>query len=108
MILGLVLMLLIVGLLIVYSSSFALGILAFDNPNYFVFRQAIWAAIGVAGMLVLMRIDYRWLRAISPLLMLIAIVGLVAVLVPGLGLARNGAQRWTSLRPRPGPPSELA
>ena len=101
-------MLLIVGLLIVYSSSFALGILAFDNPNYFVFRQAIWAAIGVAGMLVLMRIDYRWLRAISPLLMLVAIVGLVAVLVPGIGLERNGAQRWISLGPLTGQPSEFA
>ncbi|MCI0890643.1 MAG: putative lipid II flippase FtsW, partial [Chloroflexi bacterium] len=76
--------------------------------NYFVFRQAIWAAIGVAGMLVLMRIDYRWLRAISPLLMLVAIVGLVAVLVPGIGLERNGAQRWLSLGPLTGQPSEFA
>ena len=101
-------MLLVVGLLIVYSSSFAVGILAFDNANYFVFRQAIWAAIGVAGLLMLMRIDYRWLRAISPLLMLVAIVGLVAVLVPGIGLERNGAQRWISLGPLTGQPSEFA
>ena len=101
-------MLLVVGLLIVYSSSFALGILAFDDANYFVFRQAVWAAIGVAGLLVLMRIDYRWLRAISPLLVLAAIVGLVAVLVPGIGLERNGAQRWISLGPLTGQPSEFA
>ena len=100
--------LLVVGLLVVYSASFALGILAFDDANYFVFRQAIWAAIGVAGLLALMRIDYRWLRAISPLLMLVAIVGLVAVLVPGIGLERNGAQRWLSLGPLTGQPSEFA
>ena len=67
--LGLVVGLVVVGLLVVYSSSFALGLLAFDDANYFVFRQAIWAFIGLVAMVVLMRLDYRLLRAISPLLM---------------------------------------
>ena len=109
LILGLVLGLVVLGLLIVYSSSFALGLLAFNDPNYFVARQTVWAAIGVALMVVFMRIDYRWLRTISPLLMLVAIIGLVAVLVPGIGLERNGAQRWIALGPLPPlQPSEFA
>ncbi len=108
MILGLVLALLVLGLLLVYSSSFALGILAFDNANYFVMRQGLWAVVGVAAMLALMRFDYDWLRAVSPLLMLVAIIGLVAVLVPGIGLERNGAQRWISFGPLSGQPSEFA
>ena len=36
------------GLIAVYSASFALGALAFNDANYFVIRQAIWAAIGIA------------------------------------------------------------
>ncbi|MCH7718702.1 MAG: putative lipid II flippase FtsW [Chloroflexi bacterium] len=109
MILGLVLGLVVLGLLMVYSSSFAVGLLAYDNANYFVLRQAMWAAIGIGGMLVLMRLDYHWLRTISPLLMLVAIVALVAVLVPGIGLERNGAQRWIAMGPLPPvQPSEFA
>ena len=109
LLLGLVVGLVAVGLLIVYSSSFALGLLAFDDANYFVIRQAIWAVIGLALLLGLMRVDYRWLRSVSPLLMLIAIVALVAVLVPGVGVERGGAQRWIAIGPLPAmQPSEFA
>jgi len=104
-----VLGLVVLGLLIVYSSSFALGLLAFNDANYFVARQALWAAIGVVLLVTLMRLDYHWLRSISPLLMLVAIVALMAVLVPGIGLERNGAQRWITLGPLPpAQPSEFA
>ena len=101
--------LVVLGLLIVYSSSFALGALAFDDANYFVTRQAVWAALGIGLMLTLMRLDYHWLRSVSPLLMLAAIVGLMAVLVPGIGIERGGAQRWIALGPLPPvQPSEFA
>ncbi len=109
LLLGLVLGLVALGVLMVYSSSFALGVLAFDDANYFVTRQVLWAAIGVGLLLVLMRVDYHLLRSVSPLLMLAAIVALMAVLVPGIGLKVNGAQRWLSLGPLPPvQPSEFA
>jgi len=107
--LGLVIGLVGLGLLMVYSSSFALGLEAFNDANYFVLRQVMWAAIGIVLLLTLMRMDYHWLRAISPLLMLVAIVGLVAVLLPGFGVERNGASRWLALGPVPPvQPSEFA
>ena len=93
--------LVVLGLVLVYSSSFALGLLAFNDANYFVARQAVWAAIGIGLLVTLMRLDYHWLRAVSPLLMLAAIVALIAVLVPGIGVERNGAQRWLALGPLP-------
>jgi cell division protein FtsW len=97
------------GVLMVYSSSFAVGLEAFGNANYFVIRQVMWAAIGTVLLLTLMRMDYRFLSSISPLLMLAAIVTLAAVLVPGVGIERHGAARWIALGPIPPvQPSEFA
>ncbi|TAK55466.1 MAG: stage V sporulation protein E, partial [Dehalococcoidia bacterium] len=89
--------LVIVGVLAVYSSSFALGILEYGDANYFVLRQVFFGALGMAAMFMLMKSDYRHLRVVSPLLMLAAIVSLVAVLVPGIGMERNGATRWIAV-----------
>lgn len=101
--------LVVLGLVIVYSSSFALGLVAFNDANYFVARQAVMAAVGVFLMIALMRIDYHRLRSISPLLMLGALVLLMAVLVPGLGVERGGAHRWIAFGPLPPlQPSEFA
>jgi cell division protein FtsW len=109
LILGVVAGLVVLGLLIVYSSSFAIGILEFDDGHYFVVRQTMWAVLGMGLLLGLMRIDYRWLRAVSPLLMLGALLALTAVLVPGIGIERNGASRWIGLGPLPPlQPSEFA
>jgi len=94
---GTVAVLVVLGVLAVYSSSFALGLLEFGDANYFVVRQVVFAALGGIAMYVLMRCDYRNLRVISPLLMLAAIFGLFAVLVPGIGLERNGATRWIAI-----------
>jgi len=101
--------LVLLGLVIVYSASFALGIVAFDDSHYFVVRQGMWALIGLGLLVGLMRMDYRLLRYLSPLLMLAALVGLAAVLVPGIGIEQNGASRWLALGPLPPvQPSEFA
>ncbi len=101
-------MLLIVGLLAVYSASFAVGYLEFGDTNYFVTRQAIFALIGVGVLVLFMRLDYRRLRALSVPMMLLALAGLLAVLIPGLGVERNGASRWLELGPLSVQPSEFA
>ena len=106
--LTIVIALVVIGLIAVYSSSYALGALQFDDANYFIKRQAVWAAVGLLGLLVVMQIDYRRLLRPSPLLMLAAVLGLAAVLVPGLGVEQNGATRWVSIGPLTGQPSELA
>lgn len=86
--------LVVLGIIMVYSSSFALGLIDFGDPNYFVMRQTAFAVVGATALWVMMRFDYRLLRYLSPLLMLLAIVGLFAVLMPGIGVERNGSQRW--------------
>ena len=102
-------MLLVVGLLAVYSASFAIGELEYGDTNYFIIRQAGAAVLGLALLWFFMRLDYHFLRTASLLMMFLALVGLLAVLVPGVGLERNGAHRWLSLGPLPPlQPSEFA
>ena len=100
-------MLLIAGLLAVYTSSFAVAYNEYGDPNYFVARQAIFALAGVAALVFFMRMDYNRLRALSVPMLLIALAGLVLVLSP-LGVERNGAARWLVMGPVSVQPSEFA
>ena len=99
--------LVVIGLIFVYSSSFAIGLASYDDVNYFLFRQLGAALIGLALMLGLMRFDYHYLRYVSPLLMLVAVLALAAVLV--IGNDTYGARRWISVGALPPfQPSEFA
>jgi cell division protein FtsW len=99
--------LVVIGLIFVYSSSFAIALAAFDDANYFLVRQTASALIGLAIMFGLMRFDYRYLRFVSPALMLAAVLSLAAVLV--IGNDAYGARRWISMGPLPPfQPSEFA
>jgi cell division protein FtsW len=107
--LSVVAMLLVLGLIAVYSASYALGYAQFGDANYFIKRQAVFALLGVIAMVITMNFDYHHLRALSPLLMLLALAGLAAVLVPGIGAEANGARRWIALGSLPQlQPSEFA
>jgi len=100
-------MLLITGLLAVYTSSYAVAFHEFGNANYFVQRQAIFALVGIAALVFFMRLDYNRLRVWSVPMLLAALIGLALVLSP-LGVERNGAQRWIELGPLTVQPSEFA
>lgn len=105
-----VIMLVVIGLIAVYSASYAIAFLNFDDSDFFIKRQALWALIGLGGMVAAMSIDYRLLMRLSPLLMLVALLGLGAALVPGLGLATasDGPSRWIEVGPLSVQPSEFA
>lgn len=89
------------GLVVVYSASFAIGLNDYGNVNFFVTRQAIGAAIGATLMVSLARLPYWHLARMSPLILLAALIGLFAVLIPGIGVNSNGAHRWIGLGPLP-------
>ena len=101
-------MLVITGLLAVYTSSFAVGYQEYGDTNYFVGRQAVFALLGVGALVFFMRMDYNRLRAWSVPMLLLAFVGLILVLVPGIAVERNGATRWLVFGPVSLQPSEFA
>jgi cell division protein FtsW len=94
------------GLVMVYSATSAAAAVGGKDPNYYLKRQGIYAALGIVLMLVAQRWDFRRLKPLAPALVLASLALLVAVLV--IGPAINGARRWISLGPAVFQPSELA
>ena len=99
-----------IGILMVYSSSALKGYLSQDADTFAtVGPQIQWAILGLAAMLVMMRVDYRYLRLASVPLYVIAIVLLVLVFVPSLNIVIGGSARWLKLGPLPAiHPAEFA
>ncbi len=106
---GSVLALVFIGLIFVFSSSFAISQELHGNTRYFAIRQLIGAGIGLAAFVLLARIDYRiWQRLSSPIIW-ISLLLLAAVLIPGIGHEENGATRWIQIGSLPAlQPSEFA
>jgi cell division protein FtsW len=99
-----------IGILMVYSSSALKGYLSQDADTFAtVGPQIQWAILGLAAMLVMMRVDYRYLRLASVPLYLIAIALLILVFVPSLNIVVGGSARWLKLGPLPAVhPAEFA
>src|SRR5919198_3742754 len=100
---------LLVGLSIVmvYSASAVVALERYQKPYLFPTKQMMWAALGIAVLGVVMRIDYRNYRepAFIWTCLGIVIVGLIAVL---FSAPVNNARRWLGLGTLGIQPSELA
>jgi len=68
----------------------------------------MWLGIGVGACAVAAFFDHRLLRRITVPALVMSFVLLFLVLLPGLGVTVNGAQRWLRLGPVQFQPSELA
>jgi rod shape determining protein RodA len=101
--------LLVIGTLLVYAATrnwYAANNL---DPEYYLKRHVLNILIGLVLAWGTTIIDYRLLRAYTPIFWCAGVIGLIIVLIPGLGLEVNGAQAWIGL---PGgfqiQPAELA
>lgn len=87
-----VVVLAICGLLMVYSSSYIWAAFKFDDPYYFFKRQAIFMIVGFVAMFFFSKINLSKLRKYNKMLFLLGIASLILVLIPGIGVARNGSR----------------
>lgn len=111
----LVLLLTTIGVLMVFSASFARSYYEAENPTTMValsvfLRQAFFAAAGVVAMFVVSKIDYHWWRRWAVPLLGMAIVLLVLVIIPHnpLAVTSGGATRWLNVGITTFQPSEVA
>jgi cell division protein FtsW len=101
------LLLVLASVVMVYSASAAMAEVRFGSPYLFLTKQAMWAALGIALMSLVMRVDYRVWRqpAFIWAALGIALITLVAVLFRA---PINGTRRWFAIGGFGIQPSELA
>ena len=101
--------LLVIGTLLVYAATKNWFAAQGLDPQYYLKRHVVNILIGGLLAYGTTLIDYRLLRAYTPIVWGLAVLGLIAVLIPGLGSEINGAKAWISF---PGgfqiQPAELA
>jgi cell division protein FtsW len=106
--LALVAVLNLIGLVMVLSASSVESLRQFGSPWYYFERQLLWLAVGTAAFAVTARCDYRMWRRLGGLGLVATILLLLAVLVPGIGIAASGSSRWLGVGSWRVQPSELA
>lgn len=105
---GIVAVLNVIGLVMVLSASTVNDLYQEGSSWYSFRRQIMWVLLGLVAMACTLRIDYRAWRRWSRHLLIASIGTLLLVLVPGVGLSRNGATRWLGAGSLTFQPSELA
>ena len=97
----LVLLLTGIGLIMLLSASFPSAYYETEgrNPMSYFIRQAIFAAMGIAAMLMIGKINYQRFRALAKPLLFLSIILLVLVLIPHnpIAITRNHATRWLGI-----------
>ena len=94
------------GVIMMFSASYARAYAEHGNSTYYFARQALFAMAGIGIMLVISRVPYQWWRPASVLVL--AGTVFLLMLVPIIGETSNGAKRWISLLGIRFQPSELA
>lgn len=105
---GLVMVLLMLGLVMVYSAKTVKSARLDGLPFAPLFSHAMKVGLGIAGMLLMMRIDFRSLGRHYLKIFVAVVAMLLLVLIPGVGAEINGARRWFLIGGQMVQPSEFA
>lgn len=100
--------LLMFGIVMVYSSSAVYASQNFGDELYYLKKHLLYLMVGAVACLYVMSLDMERIRAYSKHILLISISLLVLVLVPGVGREAGGARRWIDLKIFNIQPSEVA
>ncbi len=90
-------LLLLTGVVMVFSASGVYALTKFNDPYYFLKRQIMWLALGTLTMIYVSRLDYTLFEKLAYPALLITFLLLAAVMVPGIGREAGGARRWLSI-----------
>lgn len=87
-------LLVIFGLLMVYSASNVVAMYKYNDSFYFIKRQALFACIGIILMFIFMKINIEKIYKVSIYIFITSVILLLLVLIPGIGVVRGGARSW--------------
>lgn len=104
--LAVVMLMSLYGMVMIFSASSGAALQHYGSSYYFLLRQTMWFGAGLVALLVLARLDYRRLVELSPFLVAVSLVALLAVLL--FGNVTYGSRRSLNIGPLVIQPSELA
>lgn len=93
----LVILMVFIGLSMIYLSSNVNALFKYNDRFYFVKRQGIFAIIGLIMMFVISRINILKYKKYNKIILIVCLLLMVLVLVPGIGLLKNGSRSWFSI-----------
>lgn len=93
------LVLLVLGVLMVWSASTVYGHVQFGSSVYFLKRQLAWLAVGVVAALIIVWFPLERLRQLSPLFFVIAALAMSATFIPGVRHCIKGNCNWIKIGP---------
>jgi cell division protein FtsW len=99
--------LVVFGLVMLFSASWAVSYYDFGNTYHYLFRQAIAVAISLAACLFVARVDYHHFKKYAGFFLVLSIVLLILVFVPGLRAGYGTARSWINIFGQSFQPSEL-
>ncbi len=108
LILGIVILLVLLGIIMVFSTSAILAYQRCNDPYFFLKRQIIWAIIGFLFLFIFLRIDYNKLQPYCRFLFFSTLILLIIIFIPGIGHSVKGSSRWIKIGMINVQPSELA
>ena len=82
------------GCIMIYSSSSIWANFKFNNPYKYFINQFIFFILGIIVMIILSKIDYKIYKKKSNVILLFCFLLLTLVLIPGIGIVRNGSRSW--------------
>ncbi len=98
----------LIGIIMIYSSSYIWSEFKYDNQYKYVISQGIFFIIGICLMMLISRINYNIYKKYSNTFLGICFLLLFLVLIPGIGSIRNGSRSWFGFFGLGFQPSELA
>lgn len=96
-----------IGLICLFSASYAVAEAETGNGWYYMIRQLIWVWVGLQGFNWIVRSPLEYPLKLSPWCIFLVLGLILSTLIPGLGENINGATRWIKLGPILIQPSEL-
>ena len=103
-----VLLLVVLGLLFVYSASMYSAEVNYGNKYFFLGKQAVGALVGLVVMVALTFVKLDLIKRFWIVGVVVSIVLLALVFVPGIGVENYGARRWIGFGSFTIQPSEIA
>ena len=103
-----VILLMILSLFMIYSASYIWAEYKFDNPFKYVINQGIFVLLGIILLFIVSKINYKIYYDKANLILLICLILLILVLIPGLGIVRNGSRSWFGIGSFSIQPSEFS